>query len=103
MRSLYRRFYDIVRKIPRGRVATYGQVARLAGMPRHARHVGYALAMLPDGEAVPWHRVLNSKGEISFRDHPDSARHQRALLERERVVFRGEKRISLKRFQWKSE
>lgn len=100
-RGLYKRFYAVIRKIPRGRVATYGQIARIAGMPRHARHVGYALAVLPDEETLPWHRVLNSKGEISAREHPDSAQHQRALLEREKVIFNEAGRIALRRFQWK--
>lgn len=100
----YARIYAVVRRIPRGRVATYGQVAALAGLPRHARQVGYALFALPDGDRVtPWQRVVNSRGEISFRDHPDVMSRQRALLEREKVVFDKKGRIPLKLFQWKAE
>ena len=59
------RIYAVVRRIPRGRVATYGQVAFLAGLPGHARQVGYALAALPEGSRMPWHRVLNAQGSAS--------------------------------------
>src|SRR6185436_18609812 len=62
--SPYQRIYRIVRRIPRGRVATYGQVALLAGLKGHARQVGYALHALPDAETVPWQRVINARGEI---------------------------------------
>jgi len=65
--ALYRQIWDTVRRIPRGRVATYGQIAALIGHRRQARLVGYALHSLPEGLAVPWHRVVNSKGEISLR------------------------------------
>lgn len=95
------RFYAVIRKIPRGRVATYGQVARLAGLPRHARHVGHALFGLSDGSDVPWQRVLNSKGELSLAGPaPHLAAQQRALLEREGVRFEPSGRVSLKRFGW---
>jgi methylated-DNA-protein-cysteine methyltransferase related protein len=59
----------VVSRIPRGKVATYGQVAELAGLPRQARLVGYALNVLPDGSAVPWHRVVNAQGRISPRSN----------------------------------
>ena len=100
MSALYERFYAVVRKIPRGRVATYGQVARLAGLPRHARHVGYALQALPDGGGVPWQRVVNARGEISPRPHPYAVEQQRSLLEDEGVEFGPGGTISLPRFQW---
>jgi methylated-DNA-protein-cysteine methyltransferase-like protein len=64
--STYDRIYRAVRAIPRGRVATYGDVARLAGLPGRARQVGYALAALPTGTAVPWHRIINHAGRISL-------------------------------------
>ncbi len=67
--SNYERIYSVIRKIPSGKVATYGQIARLAGMPRHARQVGYALHVLPEKANVPWHRVISSKGEISLHLH----------------------------------
>ena len=100
----YRRIYATVRRIPRGRVATYGQIARLAGIPRHARQVGYALAALRDGDAdtVPWHRVVNAKGEVSRRSTPGSDELQRVLLESERVAFDSLGRIDLRKFLWRA-
>jgi len=83
-------------------VATYGQVARLAGMPGQARLVGYALSALPDGVPVPWHRVVNAKGEISIRSeggHMEVV--QRLLLKRERVRFGPRDRIPLAVYRWR--
>jgi methylated-DNA-protein-cysteine methyltransferase-like protein len=97
----YKRFYAIVRRIPRGRVATYGQIAWLAGLPRHARQVGYALQASTNDDEVPWQRVVNSKGEVSPRCHPYAVVQQRQMLEREGVVFGANDRIMLSRFQWK--
>jgi methylated-DNA-protein-cysteine methyltransferase-like protein len=98
----YARIYKVVRRIPRGRVATYGQIARLAGLPRRARLVGYALQVMPSGERAPWQRVVNASGGISARPHPYAERQQRELLEREGVVFGAGGRISLSRFRWKA-
>jgi methylated-DNA-protein-cysteine methyltransferase-like protein len=67
--SSYRRIYAVVARIPRGKVATYGQVAALADLPRQARLVGYALNVLPADTRVPWHRVVNARGEISLRSN----------------------------------
>ena len=93
------RIYAEVERIPRGRVATYGQIAALAGAPRHARQVGYALHDLPAGHALPWHRVINAKGEVSPRSEPGWDEFQRQLLEAEGVEFqRG--RIDLQRYRW---
>lgn len=100
--SRYQTIYAVVRRIPRGRVATYGQVAALAGLPRHARQVGYAMAALPEGSDVPWQRVINSKGEISARDYPDAVRSQRARLEDEKVLFDANGRVSLARYGWRA-
>ena len=94
------RIYAVVRRIPRGRVATYGQVARLAGMARQARQVGYALNRLPDESDVPWHRVINARGEISPRAIPDDGRFQRILLQGEGVRFSAAGRIPLDRYLW---
>jgi methylated-DNA-protein-cysteine methyltransferase-like protein len=99
--SSYDRIYAVVRKIPRGRVATYGQIATAAGLRGHARQVGYALNALSSTRAVPWHRVINAKGEISRRSVPGSERIQRELLEREGVVFDDRGRVSLARYRWK--
>lgn len=99
-RSSYERIYDAVRSIPRGRVAGYGEVARLAGLPNAARQVGYALHALRDPTEVPWHRVVNARGEISPRA---SGHHlpQRRLLEREGVRFDTRGRIDLAAFGWR--
>ena len=94
------RIYSAVRRIPKGRVATYGQIAALAGFPRHARQVGYALAALNDSQAVPWHRVINAKGEISERSRPGYTDLQRILLEDEGIEFDANGRVVLSRFQW---
>ncbi|MFN0006609.1 MAG: MGMT family protein [Planctomycetota bacterium] len=95
----YERIYSVIEQIPKGRVATYGELARLAGLPRRARLVGYALRVLPDGRDLPWHRVVNSKGEISARADARSEGTQRARLQREGIVFANGK-IPLRRFQW---
>jgi alkylated DNA nucleotide flippase Atl1 len=100
-RSPYDRVYAVVRRIPRGRVATYGQVARLAGGCT-ARQAGYAMAALPEGSGVPWHRVVNAKGEISVRSRDqDGALVQRVLLEREGVRFDRRGRLDLSRVGWR--
>jgi methylated-DNA-protein-cysteine methyltransferase-like protein len=98
--STYARIYAVVRRIPRGRVATYGQVARLARLPGRARQVGYALAALTSSTAVPWQRVVNAAGAISPRASGGGI-SQRLLLEREGVRFDPGDRISLRRFQWR--
>ena len=96
----YKRIYAVVRRVPRGRVATYGQVAALAGLPRHARLVGYALTHLPPDSAVPWHRVVNARGRISLRANGlDHEALQAQLLRREGVRLE-EGTIALPRFQW---
>jgi methylated-DNA-protein-cysteine methyltransferase-like protein len=93
------RIYEVVARIPHGKVATYGQVAALAGIPRHARQVGYALYDLPSGAGLPWHRVINARGEVSPRSEPGWDGFQRQLLEAEGVEFR-RGRIDLKRYRW---
>ena len=82
------RVYALVRGIPRGRVATYGQVAVMLGVPRAARAVGWALRALPPAARVPWHRVVGAEGRISPRTGPGPA-VQRRRLRAEGVVFRG--------------
>ena len=93
MRSRWETFYKEVRKVPRGKVASYGQIAELAGFEGHARQVGYALHALPANSGVPWHRVVNAKGEISPRTAGDSHELQRKLLEAEGVKFDEKGRI----------
>ncbi|MDZ4674144.1 MAG: MGMT family protein [Gemmatimonadota bacterium] len=101
----YSAIYAVIRRIPRGRVASYGQIATLAGLPGHARQVGYALHATPDGTRLPWHRVVNSRGEVVVRDAgaiPTLApTRQRALLEAEGVEFDSRGRVVMARFGWK--
>ena len=97
----YQRIYAVVRRIPEGRVATYGQVASLAGLAGHARQVGYALHALPKGTAIPWHRVVNADGEISLRSMPGSELVQRGLLEREGIRLDPRGRVPLARVRWR--
>ena len=96
----YRRIYDVVSRIPRGQVANYGQVAELAGLPRQARLVGYALNVLPPDTEVPWHRVVNAQGRVSVRG--DGLGHeelQAQLLRREGVRFVAGA-VPLDRYRW---
>jgi methylated-DNA-protein-cysteine methyltransferase-like protein len=99
--SEYASYYAVVRKIPRGRVLTYGDVARLAGRPTSARRVGYALFAVRDAK-VPWWRVVNARGEISLRHHsgpggPED--EQRYLLLKEGVEFSADGRIDLEAYR----
>jgi len=96
----YDRIYAVVRRIPHGRVATYGQIADLAGLDGRARQVGYAMRTLTI-EGVPWHRVVNSRGQISARSEPGGDLIQRQLLEREGVVFDAADRLKLEHYRWR--
>ncbi len=96
----YSRIYAVVERIPRGRVATYGQVASLAGLAGHARQVGYALSALPEARDVPWYRVINARGELSPRSETGGDADQRDRLQAEGVVFDERGRTSLRRFRW---
>lgn len=99
----YQRIYSIIALIPEGRVATYGQIAALAGMAGQARLVGYALSSLRD-VSIPWHRVINARGEISPRSGGSSADElQRLRLECEGIVFDSHGRIPLRNYQWQPE
>ena len=91
----------IVRRIPRGRVATYGQIAALAGLARQPRLVGYALHALPNSTTVPWHRVINARGMVSIRSDGTASLSQRLLLEREGVHFDARGRVPLEHHQWR--
>jgi methylated-DNA-protein-cysteine methyltransferase related protein len=97
---MYARFYAVVRRLPRGRVATYGQVARVAGLGNHARLVGYALASLPAETTIPWHRVINARGAVSRRRSGDTV-SQRIRLEREGVRFDARGCASLAAHGWR--
>jgi len=93
-RSQLERIWKEVAAIPRGQVASYGGIARRAGLPRRARLVGHALKVAPDSLNLPWHRVVNARGEISFPPGSRSYRLQRARLEQEGVRFRN-RRVDL--------
>jgi len=99
--STHEAILAVVRRIPRGRVATYGQIAALAKLPRQPRLVGYALHALSSSTTVPWHRVINARGMVSIRSDGSASLSQRLLLEREGVQFDGRGRVSLERHQWK--
>jgi methylated-DNA-protein-cysteine methyltransferase related protein len=98
--TAYDRIYKVVRRVPRGRVATYGQIAELA-QASGPRQVGYALHSLPEGHDLPWHRVINARGEISLDAGLGGGGLQRALLEAEKIVFDKKGRVDLKKYQWK--
>lgn len=95
----HRRIHEIISRIPRGRVATYGQIARIARLPGQARLIGYALHALPAGSRVPWQRVVNARGEISVGG--ENGARQRKLLESEGVRFDARGRIDLAKAQWR--
>lgn len=97
--SLREEIWQWVAAIPPGCVATYGQIARLAGFPRHARYVGATLKHLPKGTALPWFRVLRGTGELAFAPGSAGYRTQRRLLEAEAVTFTGGK-VPLRKFGW---
>lgn len=97
-KSVFEMIYEIVKKIPKGKVATYGQVAFLAGNPRWARVVGYALHNNPDPENIPCHRVVNRKGEVSKAFVFGGANMQVELLEKEGVVFNSDGKIDLEKY-----
>lgn len=101
MENLREKIYAVIRRIPPGKVATYGQVAALAGLPRRARMVGQALRSTPEGLDLPWQRVINAGGRISPRGGIGwEEGYQRHLLEEEGVVFDERGRIDLERFGW---
>lgn len=95
-----RRVWETVARIPPGQVATYGQIAREAGLGRRARIIGRALRSLPPGSDVPWHRVVNVRGEISLPEAGGAGLEQRRRLESEGVVFTAG-RIDLDKFGWR--
>ena len=95
----YAKIYDWVRRVPEGKVATYGQIAGLA-RKCSARQVGYAMAALQDDAGVPWHRIINSRGRISLRKGSEGHLLQRILLEAEGIAFDTDGTIDLVKFRW---
>ena len=97
--SLSTRIVQVVKDIPRGKVATYGQVARMAGDPRATRQVVWVLRACSESEGLPWQRVINGKGEISLTG--EGGEIQRALLQKEGVTFDEHGRVRLAEHQWR--
>jgi len=97
--SIYQNIYKIVQLIPFGRVATYGQIAKIVGNCT-ARMVGYALAATPEDIKIPWHRVINSQGKISLVALEDL---QRKLLESEGIIFDNSGRVNLNKYRWNAQ
>lgn len=95
----YQRIIATVCDVPAGCVATYGQVAELAGIPRGARQVGRALRELPDGSDVPWHRIITASGRLAFAPGSDAWERQSARLQREGVTL-DNGRVNLRQFRW---
>lgn len=94
------RLYTVIQGIPVGKVATYGQIASLAGLPGAARLVGKILSGLPADTSLPWHRVINAAGKISMPEDSDSFNEQKKRLTRENIILIGSQ-ISLKQYLWK--
>lgn len=97
----YEAIWKVVRTIPRGRIASYGQVARLAGLPKNARMVGRALGEAPASLKLPWFRVMNAQGRIAMPVNSRGYREQSRLLREEGVVV-AKGKVDLKRFGWKA-
>ena len=99
MLSLNEIIWQVVASIPEGRVATYGQIARLAGYPSHARFVGSTLKKLPKGTNLPWFRVINAQGRISFPKGSEKYVRQHQLLLKEGVTFNNDT-VSIRLYGW---
>ncbi|MCB0249507.1 MAG: methylated-DNA--[protein]-cysteine S-methyltransferase [Anaerolineae bacterium] len=102
MASFFDQVYLVVQQIPRGKVASYGQVAAILGSPRAARTVGWALASLRESneDDVPWQRVINSQGRVSIRSMRHGVEEQQRLLEEEGVEFDARGYVDWRRFGW---
>ncbi len=97
--KLFHNIFAIVHQIPEGKVATYGQIATIAGI-QNPRLVGFALSSLKEDTDVPWFRVINRLGKISFQEESDSYKIQHSLLSREGITFDVKNRINLKQYGW---
>ncbi len=90
--------FVVIHRIPAGKVSTYGEIAKMAGYPGYARHVGKALSNLPQGSTLPWFRVINSAGKISLQG--DSFTRQKKQLERDGIKVSDSGRVNLKKYRW---
>ena len=97
----FKKIYEAVCKIPEGKVATYGQIARMAGNPRWSRVVGYALHVNPAPGIIPCHRVVNREGKVAESFAFGGGNIQRQMLEQEGVVFETDGHIDLYKYGWK--
>ena len=102
-RNVFGKIYEVVKRIPKGSVATYGQVATLCGNPRWARIVGYALHVNPQPGVIPCHRVVNREGSVAPGFAFGGEGVQRQMLENEGVRFLSDGRVDLSRYLWKAE
>ena len=98
--SFFDKVYIVVRMIPKGKVASYGQIAAYLGHPRAGRTVGWALHGIPEGSDVPWQRVINARGRITISGVEYSAALQRELLEEEGIVFGSDDRVDMRVYRW---
>ncbi|GAD81274.1 MGMT family protein [Vibrio ezurae] len=98
MHHLKHNVFALVHQIPVGRVSTYGDIAKFSGFPGYARQVGAILSNLPEGSSLPWHRVINSKGEISLKG--EDLQRQQSRLIAEGIVFNSAGKVKLKEFRW---
>ena len=89
-----------IASVPKGRVCSYGMIAKLAGVPGQARYVGYLLKNLPDATAIPWHRIVNSQGRSSFPVDSAQFTLQISLLKSEDIIFTSDNAINLKKYLW---
>jgi methylated-DNA-protein-cysteine methyltransferase-like protein len=96
--KLFARIYEVVKQVPRGKVANYGQIAQIVGAGCDARVVGYAMASTPEGQDIPWQRIVNREGKISLPGKGGEI--QRMRLEAEGILFDARGRIDMKRFGW---
>ena len=94
------RIWQVVAAVPEGKVCTYGDIAARAGMPGAARRVGRALKVLPGDSRIPWHRIINAGGRISFPEGSDAHERQRERLESEGVEFKLSGAVDLAKFRW---
>lgn len=101
MNSTFEKIYEIVARIPSGKVATYGQIAALAGMPRGARVVGWAMRAVPEGRDLPCHRVVNKQGTMAPEYAFGGQDIQRSLLMAEGITFRANGCIDMEKHIWK--
>lgn len=100
----YEQIYELVRTIPPGKVATYGQIAELLGKPHHARQIGYALYRVAPDSDIPWQRVVNAQGMISHSPQRQGSDDlQRILLEEEGIIFNSQDKLDLRRYRWQPE